>query len=116
MDKETAIVTKLKTALPTTPITIAEKPNKVDSCVVFFQVSGVPDHTQSGNTGISKDRFQFDCWGKSLNEAKSLADVVIGALDCIELPDFNINYLESYTAVKDLETGLWRVILEFMVW
>jgi hypothetical protein len=115
MDKETALVSKIKT-FTSVPVSIAEKPNGITNCVVILKVSSNPKHSINKSLGISRDRYQMDCWGSNFAQARQLADLVIVGLDCLFLDGFNCSYLENDISIKDLETGLWRIILDFFVW
>jgi hypothetical protein len=115
VDKETSIVALLKTKTEK-KITIGEKPSNATNCIVISKISSRQYRSTTAPLGISKDRYQMDVWGSSFVEAKALADIVKLALDCKKLANFDIVYLENDVWIKDVETGLFRFILEFFVW
>jgi hypothetical protein len=114
MSKSTAIINKLKT-VTTKKITLNEKPSNDHNCIVLLDVSNQPYHVATGLNG-SRDRFQLDVWGDTLDEARSLADVVIGAMDNQILDGYDAMWLINDLPIKDIELKIWRVLLEFYVW
>lgn len=46
--------------------------------VVIHLISAVPGMTMAGPSGWSRDRLQFDCWGRTYKAAHDVADVLAG--------------------------------------
>lgn len=49
--------------------------------VTYQRISGLPMYVQEKRPGLTKSRFQFNCYGRSVLESKALALVVMHAAD-----------------------------------
>lgn len=49
--------------------------------IVYSRISGLGDHHSQGASGLSRPRFQIDCWSKTPDGADSLALLVKERID-----------------------------------
>ena len=91
-----------------------ERPSTVKNCITYKLISTVPIRTMSA-TILEKNRIQLDCWGDTLSKSRALAAKMKTLLD-LNKTSFTISYLIDDLAVKDLETTLFRSILDFYIW
>jgi len=52
--------------------------------LVYSKVSGVPEYSHDGNTGLVEARFQFSCLGQNYGQTKSLSRAVKRAMQPLE--------------------------------
>lgn len=53
----------------------------IEPTVVFHRVSGLGDYHMLGPSGISRPRFQIDCWAQTIDAAVTLANLVKDRID-----------------------------------
>lgn len=91
-----------------------QKPQGNKHCVVYKRISSVPLYAHNRKIG-EKCRFQFDCYSDSYGGVRGLAESVKGLLELND-GDFVIGWLVNDVDVKEVDTNLFRVILEFFLW
>jgi hypothetical protein len=89
-----------------------EKPQGVDNCIVFKQISCNPIHTSSSKIEVA--RMQIDAYGATDVLSRSLAETIKTALDG-NTTNFRLGFLINDFTIKDQETQLFRSILEFQI-
>ncbi len=78
---DTFLRTHLKAALPSVPVDWGLTDQGVTPPrVVLYRVSGAPDYTMAGPSGLSRTRVQIDCYETTVGAAKQLARSVRIAL------------------------------------
>ena len=80
---------------------------------VFYEVSGIPDITLESYSGLTKKRFQIDCFGTSYGQAKTLAKNIRGALDAATVTSEMIAEMDGQ---YDPSTKTYQTILEYYIW
>lgn len=107
----------LKTVLDSTtyPVYALSIPaNGVYPCIVYQRISTFQMRSHSGNY-MERPRFQVSCWGKTYAEAKAVSEAVKTALD-LNQTNFKLATKEDELDDKEVETNLYRKILDFYVW
>lgn len=81
-------------------------------CYQFISEINMRHH---GGSDMVRRRLQVSCWGRTYAAAITLADSVKAALD---LNQTNIELItaETISDFKDVESELYRRIVEFYVW
>jgi len=54
---------------------------QVQTSIVYTRVSGIGDNHMEGPSGLSRPRFQVDCWSQSIDTASQLANLVKERID-----------------------------------
>jgi hypothetical protein len=109
--------TILKTVLKTTnyPVYALSVPaDGIYPCIVYQRISTFPMRSHSGNY-MERPRFQISCWGNSYAEAKTVSEAVKTALDLNQV-NFKLATKENELDDKEVETILYRKILDFYIW
>jgi len=91
-----------------------EKPQNNNDCIVYKVISSQPVRSHSG-TLFEKTHVELNCWGTNATNSQTLATNMKTLLDC-NTHDFKISYLDNNFDVKEIETGLFRSILDFYIW
>ena len=55
--------------------------NQLLPAITYMRVSGTPDHTLTGPSGLNSPRVQVRCWGDKWLDARTLGAAVEAALD-----------------------------------
>lgn len=92
----------------------AEKPKNNNNCVVYRLVSSVPYYDHSRKI-YEKCRYSFDCYGTNLVNAKALG-VIVKSLFDLNRTDFMFSQQIGEVHIKDIESGLYRDIVDFYIW
>jgi hypothetical protein len=90
-----------------------EKPQNKDECIVWKLISSVPIRGVN-STICEQTRVQLDCYSATLGNSRLLADNLKVLLD-MKTDNFIVSYLDSDMTVKDIESGLYRTILDFII-
>lgn len=109
--------TILKTVLDSTnyPVyALAVPTNGTYPCIVYQRISTFQMRSHSGNE-LERPRFQISCWANSYAEAKTVSEAVKTALDLNQV-NFKLATKENELDDKEIETNLYRKILDFFVW
>lgn len=107
----------LKTVLDTTnyPVYALSIPtNGALPCIVYQRISTYQIRSHSGNE-MERPRFQISCWANTYSGAKTVAEAVKTALD-LNQTNFKLATKEDELDDKEVETNLYRKILDFYVW
>jgi hypothetical protein len=84
--------------------------------VIYFKVGGVPENTLASGVAISNGRYQFNCWSISRLGANALADLVVSALAGAQFPtNFSATLIDDPEDF-DIETKLYRKIVDASLW
>lgn len=88
--------------------------------LVYQRISTPRRSTHTGPSGLAWPRFQFSCWGATLNAASDLADQLRFALDgyqgTVGGTYFAGIHIANELDDEDTETGHWRRIVDYTVW
>ena len=115
-DKLTTLKTVLSSISGSPLVYALEKPaNKNDNCIVYNLISENPIHSLDKTKLASKDRVQVDAWGTTFKKAKDLGEKVKTALD-VNDSDFMCSYMIDGKLTKELDTGIFRYILDFYIY
>lgn len=109
--------TILKTVLDTTsyPVyTLSIPSNGTIPCIVYQRISTLPMRSHSGNY-MERPRFQISCWGTTYAQAKTVSEAVKTALD-LNQTNFELATKENEFDEKEVETNLYRKVLDFFIW
>ena len=79
------------------PVKLPDSPTL--PAVTYQGISTNPDSTMDGPSGFVEVRLQFDCWGETYGDAKTLQDAVRLALD-------------GYTGLLSDGTAVFNVMLD----
>lgn len=90
-----------------------ERPNGVNNCIIYQQISDVPIRTHSGNVG-SKTRVQMTIFNETLAGCKVMANSVKNLLD-LNKTNFVLSWNIDDIIIKDIESGLFQEILDFYI-
>lgn len=89
-------------------------------CLVYATTSVSRDLTFCATSALKAERFSVDCYAASYDGAKALAEAVIAALvDYSGVSGgstISAVHLENEIDLMDLEPGLYRRLLSFVVW
>lgn len=100
----------------------------VQPSIVYTRVSGVGDNHMEGPSGLSRPRFQVDCWAQSIDVAVTLANLVKERIDGFrgtwlwgeDSPAEGIVVQGVFYAMEredfDSEAGMYRVSRDYFVW
>lgn len=109
----------LKAAIPDVPVDWGMTAQGITPPrIVLYRVSGGPDYTMTGPSGLARARVQADCYDLTVGGAKGLADQVRAALSGLRSGVIAGAFLDQ---VRDLppETAgaelLARVSLDFII-
>ena len=82
-------------------------------CVSFQRISGRPANVLTGFSGLEQIEYQIDCWGRSLNDAKSIAKAVRAVI-----PSSGPwgAHLKQDMDLYDGDSKYFRVLMEYTVW
>ena len=94
------------------PLTVPQ--NGTYPNVVYQRVSNMQVRTHSG-VALERPRVQLSCWAKTYAECVATAQTVKAALD-LNQTDFKLATKENELDAQEVETGLYRIILDFYVW
>lgn len=96
--------------------------------VTFQRIGSEPTHAWNADPGLVRAEVQVDCWGRTLAEAASVRDAVVGAFsryggtaggtaiqEALLMNDFEQHDTDA-TPVGRTDTGVYRRTLEFAVW
>ena len=83
-------------------------------CIVFQRITTYQYRSHTGNE-MERPRFQISCWSKTPTEAKTLSESVKSLLD-LNVTNFKLATKENELDDKEMETGLYRKLLEFYVY
>lgn len=83
-------------------------------CIVYQRISTVQYRSHVRNE-LERPRFQISCWAKTYDEAKTVSEAVKTALDLNQV-NFKLATKENELDDKEVETNLYRKILDFYVW
>lgn len=81
--------------------------------IVFYEIAGIPDITLESYSGLTKKRFQIDCFGASYGQAKALAKSIRGTLDATIVSSEMIAEMDGQ---YDSSTKTYQTILEYYIW
>lgn len=110
--EETLVNVLRDTNYPVYPLSIPT--NGTYPCIVYQKVSNLNIRSHSGNEMV-RPRFQISCWAKSYGEALTVAEAVKTALDLNQI-NFELAILENELDDKEVETNLYRKMLDFYIW
>lgn len=94
-------------------ITPLVREDKALPAIVYTVPSEIPEHVLSGDD-LGTARTQVDCYSDRYGNANELADLVAEALSVKSNGLTSVMW--SRTESREDETGLYRVMLEFMQW
>lgn len=122
MDIEQGIITYLKAqnvaGQRVYPLSLPQ--NAVLPAVVVQRVSGLPDYTHDGDSGLEPGRFQFTSWAESYAAAKATALSVKAALSGYKGSMGTVTVGASFIAneldLNDPDSNLRRVIVDARIW
>jgi hypothetical protein len=83
-------------------------------CIVYQRVSTLQVRSHQGNE-IERPRFQISCWAKTYTGAKTVSEAVKTVLDLNQV-NFKLATKENELDDKEVETNLYRKLLDFYVW
>jgi hypothetical protein len=92
-----------------------EKPNLNNHCIVYRIISPSDSFRTMEGRKYDRTRFQIDCYGTTYKESRDLGEYCKNILDGNNT-DFLVSYLVNEFADKDIETNLYRSILEFYIY
>lgn len=99
----------------TTRISPAPLPQSaVLPAITYQRVDGKPLVSHGGNSGISRPRFQLDCWAADYAGADALAIAVSAALSARQWT--NQSFVDADRDMPDPETGNYRRIVDVFIW
>ena len=96
--------------------------------IVYSRQSGLPDHWMQGPSGLTRPRYQIDCWSMATAEASALADLVKERLDGYRGPmPYGTNSPQNSVEVQavffaderegyDTDSKLYRVSRDYFIW
>jgi hypothetical protein len=100
------------------PLILPQEPTL--PAIVYQRIGGVPEYSQSGFSNLTPVRMQITCWGTTLMSAKNVAIQVKLALGGYRGPmgssTVGAIFIEDELDDLDEETGLYRVILDVLLW
>lgn len=109
----------LKAALPTVPVDWGMTAQGITPPrIVLTRISGGPDYTMSGASGLSRARVQVDCYDLTAGGAKALAGSVRTALSGLRSGVINGAFLDQVRDLPPETSGadlLARVSLDFII-
>lgn len=100
-------------------------------CVTFFRVSTVQHYAHEGRGDLVWSRFQVDCWAKTGETSRAIADLLVAALPTFDLTRALLipespapvvtespNQLlgRSTDWFTEPEPIIWRTRLDFKIW
>lgn len=83
--------------------------------VTYSLISGTTEGDSQDGPGVSRRRYQFDCWGATYSDATAVATALTTAVSGtrrIGQASFVDNEVDGFEA----ETQRWRRIVDVMVW
>ncbi|MHA0333664.1 tail completion protein gp17 [Sphingomonas aquatilis] len=93
--------------------------------VVIYLVAGGPRMNLAGPSGWSRDRLQFDCWGRTYKAARDVADVIANPTNGLlvgmrrDLPGVRIRTFvlnRRSDADRDADGPVHRASVDVMAW
>lgn len=90
------------------------KSNAVYPNVVYQTISNSQIRSHSG-VEMNKPRIQFTCWARTYEECVETAQTVKTTLS-LNQTDFELATKENEFDIKELESGLYRTVLDFFIW
>lgn len=96
--------------------------------IVLSRVTGLPDYTMAGPSGLVMSRVQVDCWGLSYAAAKTAARAVKAALSGLGGEHGGITFggmfvegeRDDFDSGSNVQTGAaeryYRTSLDFIIW
>jgi len=92
--------------------------------IVIHLISGVPQMNMDGPSGWSRDRLQFDCWGRTYKAARDVADVLAGRSGLLlglrrDLPGLRLRTLiigRRSDSDRDDQGPVHRASVDVMAW
>jgi hypothetical protein len=82
--------------------------------VVYQMISNKQIRSHSG-VEMERPRMQISCWGKRYADCVTTAQTVKAALD-LNQTDFKLATKENEFDVKEVKSGLYRIILDYFIW
>jgi hypothetical protein len=82
--------------------------------VCYQRVSNPQYRTHSG-VYMERPRVQLSCWGENYADCVATAQTVTAALD-LNQSDFALATKENEMDAVEVETGLYRILLEFFIY
>lgn len=118
----TGLVTFLETNIPEVGSRVYPQvlpQNPVLPALTYHQVSGPAERSHSGNSNLTKARYQISCWSKNYLEVKSIAVTITQALNGYKggagtktiQASFKANEIDDY----EPDTGLRRAIVDVII-
>jgi hypothetical protein len=92
-----------------------EKPNKNNECIIYSLISNVPIRSMD-KVLLEKSHVQLDCYSKTLEGSRNTVVGLKTLLDCKTSGSFKASYFDDDKCIKDLESGLYRSILDLYIW
>ncbi len=83
--------------------------------ITYQRISSVRESSHEGPSGLAHPRFQLNCWSGTYAGARAMADAVrpsVNATRSLGQATFLVDDHDDY----DPETGLYRVILDVILW
>lgn len=82
--------------------------------VVYQTISNTEIRSHEG-LEMEKPRMQFTCWAKTYQECVETAQTVKSVIS-LNRTDFEMATKENEFDIKELESGLYRTVLDFFIW
>ena len=82
--------------------------------VTYQQISPANIRTHEGYVA-NRERWQLNCWAHDPNEKRTLFNTVKALFD-LNQTDFELAYAENELDLPDADTGLYRKVLEVLIW
>jgi hypothetical protein len=82
--------------------------------VVYQTISNRQIRSHAG-VEMERPRMQISCWAKTYAACVTTAQAVKNALD-LNQADFNLATKENEIDIKEVESGLYRTVLDYFIW
>ncbi len=115
-DIEASLVTKLSSVATVYPLSLPEKPKF--PAIVYQRISSpIASRTHNGDKTM-RPRFQLSIYDKTYATCRTKATAIDTVLDMKSDGALGIELAtnENRFDVKEIETGLCRVVLEYFIW
>ena len=113
-DIEAELAAKLSSVATVYPLSLPEKPKL--PAIVYQRISSpVVNRTHNGSK-IMRPRFQLSIYDKTYDTCRTKAASIDTVLDGKSGVVGNLATNENRFDVKEIETGLFRIVLEYFIW
>ncbi len=82
---------------------------------VVYQTISNRQFRSHSKVEMERPRMQLSCWAKKYAECVATAQTVKAAMDLNQM-DFKLATKENEIDAKEVESGIYRIILDYFVW